>query len=510
MPEDVQKARSLLIFVVAYNAEKILHETLSRIPESIKKYNYRILVIDDSSRDNTFAKGLEFKQSHPDLKLEVLWNPVNQGYGGNQKLGYQYAIDNGFDAVALLHGDGQYAPEMLEELSLPILKGEAEAVFGTRMAKVKNAFKGGMPVYKIVGNRILTTFQNRLLKSNLTEFHSGYRVYSVKALSEIPFQYNTNDFHFDTEIIIQLMLKRYRIHEIEIPTYYGDEICHVNGLKYAWDVVMTTVKSRMHQMGIFYHRIFDVAGPQDPYDLKLGYASSHSFAIETVKEGSRVLDLGCGQGLLAGELKKKGCYVHGVDCHDLENPLLVDTYTKADLNSTELDFSISDFDTILLMDIIEHLSEPERFMDMLREKIENKKEASIIISVPNVAFFLVRIRLLFGAFQYGKSGILDFTHRRQFTSKSLKSLLIQCGYTIRKVRGVPAPYPKAIGNNFISRSLLGINRLLISLCRSLFSYQLFVEASALPTVDDLLKETHEASGKLSQELIQAGEEAASR
>ena len=94
-----------------------------------------------------------------------------------------------------------------------------------------------MPLYKYVGNKILTTIQNRLLHSNLSEFHSGYRLYSVEALKKVPFGRNTNDFHFDTEIIIQLLRARLRIRELPIPTYYGDEICHVNGMKYAWDVV---------------------------------------------------------------------------------------------------------------------------------------------------------------------------------------------------------------------------------------------------------------------------------
>ena len=107
-----------------------------------------------------------------------------------------------------------------------------------------------MPFYKFVGNRILTKFQNWFLGAGLSEFHSGYRVYSVKALDQVPFQCNTNDFHFDTEIIIQFLLKKFVIREISIPTYYGDEICYVNGLKYARDVVLTTIASRLHGMGI--------------------------------------------------------------------------------------------------------------------------------------------------------------------------------------------------------------------------------------------------------------------
>jgi glycosyltransferase involved in cell wall biosynthesis len=124
----------------------------------------------------------------------VLYNPVNQGYGGNQKIGYHYAIENGFDFVALLHGDGQYAPEMLGALTEPLRQGEADAVFGSRMLVRGDALKGGMPLYKFLGNRILTSVQNRLLGTKLSEFHSGYRVYRVSAIKALPFDRNSNVF----------------------------------------------------------------------------------------------------------------------------------------------------------------------------------------------------------------------------------------------------------------------------------------------------------------------------
>ncbi len=99
------------------------------------------------------------------------------------------------------------------------------------------ALHGGMPLYKFVGNKCLSWFENRCLRTQLTEFHSGYRVYSVAALNKVRFDLNSNDFHFDTEIIIQFVIARLRIVERPIPTYYGDEICHVNGLAYAWNVI---------------------------------------------------------------------------------------------------------------------------------------------------------------------------------------------------------------------------------------------------------------------------------
>src|SRR5450755_1482202 len=154
------RGKRLLIFIVAYNAETTIEKVLGRIPASLHSENIEVLIIDDFSKDNTFSNGLRFQQRNSAFKITVLRTPENQGYGGNQKLGFRYAIDNGFDIVALVHGDGQYAPEKLPALLGPFLKDEADAVFGSRMLNKGDALKGGMPFYKWLGNQVLTRFQN--------------------------------------------------------------------------------------------------------------------------------------------------------------------------------------------------------------------------------------------------------------------------------------------------------------------------------------------------------------
>ena len=238
------KKNKLLIFIVAYNHEKTIESVINRIPKKLKKlYELEILIIDDASSDRTFeiSKRIQKKEAIKNLKIKVFYNPINQGYGGNQKIGYHYSIKNGFDFVVLLHGDGQYAPEELPKLLSGLNQNKYEVVIGSRMINKKNALRGGMPFYKLVGNIILTKSQNFLLNKNLAEFHSGYRIYSVESLRKIPFYLNTNDFHFDTEILIQLFITNSRIKEISIPTFYGDEICHVNGIKYAFNIIKTTL-----------------------------------------------------------------------------------------------------------------------------------------------------------------------------------------------------------------------------------------------------------------------------
>lgn len=230
------------IFIIAYNAVNHLIKTISRVPKEVYDEVEEIFVIDDCSKDNTYYAALGYKAEQGISKLTIHRNEKNQGYGGNQKVGYLYAIERGFDIVALVHGDGQYAPEALPVLLEPLVRGEADMVFGSRMSTPSEALRGGMPLYKYVGNRVLTFVQNRLSGLQLSEYHSGYRLYSTHALKKIPFESFTNTWHFDTQIILAMAERRMRIVERPIPTYYGDEICHVNGIPYALNCISTTYR----------------------------------------------------------------------------------------------------------------------------------------------------------------------------------------------------------------------------------------------------------------------------
>jgi glycosyltransferase involved in cell wall biosynthesis len=239
MPKDKPR---IGIFIIAYNAVQHLISTINRIPPSVYDRVEEIFVIDDCSKDNSYYAALGYKHELGIDKLSVHRNEKNQGYGGNQKVGYQYAIDRGFDIVALVHGDGQYAPERLPELLNPLEQGQADMVFGSRMTSGLQALKGGMPLYKFAGNIVLTVCQNRLSGLKLSEYHSGYRLYSTEALKKVPFQSFTNNWHFDTQIILAFAERDLRIVERPIPTYYGDEICHVNGIPYAMHCLITSFR----------------------------------------------------------------------------------------------------------------------------------------------------------------------------------------------------------------------------------------------------------------------------
>lgn len=490
--------KKVLILIVCYNAEKSIASVLDRIPAEIREnesFDTEILVIDDQSPDRTFRAAEEFAKGHPEWNLTLLYNPRNQGYGGNQKIGYHYAIKGGFDVVVLLHGDGQYAPEYLPRMIAPILCGEADAVFGSRMIHRADALKGRMPLYKWVGNIVLTFLQNRILRSDLSEFHTGYRAYGVPALAALPFERNSNYFDFDTDIIIQLLATGKRIREIPIPTFYGDEISGVNGIKYAYRILRSCIVSRVMAFDIWYHPKFDYeAGSAGRYRPKFGFPSSHQYALDEVAPGSAVLDVGCGPGFMAERLSLKNVKTVSID-RRMEPAALRHSWktVEADLDDYGFNDDFGKVDAVLALDIIEHLQSPEKFLADIRRRF-SREAPDVIITTGNVSFLPLRLGLLFGGFHYGKRGILDMEHKRLFTFSTLRRTLEMNGYEVGKTLGIPAPFPLALGNTLLARFLLELNRVLLSFWRGLFSYQIMTVARPLPTLEQLLEDAGGGKG----------------
>ena len=400
-----------------------------------------IAVFDDASHDATyeFAVGLKALRALP--KLHVIKHERNLGYGGNQKAGYRYFMEKGFDIVVLLHGDGQYAPEILSHMYSPIVNGGADAVFGSRMTREYGGpLKGGMPLYKYLGNRVLSAFENCTLGMNLSEFHSGYRAYNLHALRTIDLSNMTDDFHFDTEIIIKLKHQHHTINEVPIPTYYGSEICRVNGLKYARDVARSVYRYTRTCRSVASYPEFKEYFVH--YPIKASRHSSHDYAMQLTGTNKDVLDLGCGEGFFAAELKGNGNRIVGVDA--LAQPVhreVFEKYYKADLDDGIApvigELRGQRFDRVLLLDVLEHLKNPDRLLKRSAEVL--KSDGAIIVSVPNVATVSVRALLLFGCFNYTERGILDKTHLRFFTRKSARELIEHNGFRIlqEKVTVIP-------------------------------------------------------------------------
>ena len=490
---------SLLIFVPSYDAREHIAAVVDRIPRDLgDEFDTTVLVIDDASSDDTAAVAASaLAASGLEYRWEVLANPRNLGYGGNQKLGYRYAIQNDMDVVVMVHGDGQYPPEDIAPIARLAL--DAGAAFGSRFGESNAARAGGMPRYKYVGNQILTRVQNALLSTDLTEFHSGFRAYSVDTLRAIPFELCANDFHFDTEIFIQCIRLGVDIAEFPIPTRYADEVCHVDGMHYARNVVVQSLRSRLQEFGLVYERKYDLAPPDDPYESKIGFDSPSTWALDAVPPGSRVLDLGSSAGHLAEELVARGCEVV---CVDRDVPPAWTERAGIEFVAGDLDHGIPDIegdvDVVLLLDVVEHLRAPERFVAHLAEFCREHRVRELHVSTGNVAFLPQRAMLVAGQFNYGPRGILDMTHTRLFTDASFRRLWEQSGFAVERTVGVPAPFPLALGDGGAAERLLALNRGLIRLSRSLFSYQIFVTLRPPVDLDDLIDASRVRGGELTR------------
>ena len=466
----------VLCYVVAYEAAPFIEGVLKAIPAACRRdarFAFDVMVSDDCSGDGTLEACERFNATaaHPAV---VTRTPYNLGYGGNQKRGYDYALARGYDAVVLLHGDGQYDPAAIPRLLDPIVNRQADVVLGSRMLHKRDALKGGMPWYKFLGNILLTWFQNGALGTQLSEFHTGLRAYGCKALRVIPYGANNDGYVFDTEILIQHIAARHRIAEIPIATHYGKEICHVNGPRYAWNVVCATLAYRLHRLGFAHRPAYDIG---EGYASKTGFDSSHRFAIEQAAGATRVLDIGGGAGHVAAALRRQGLFVGGVDVLSPEKAgRRYDVYRRQDI---EREFSVAGLgfapDAVLLLDVLEHLREPERLLRLLRGAVE--AGSRVVITVPNVAFLSVRLKLLLGIFSYGARGIMDHSHLRFFTFRSLQAMLRKQGYAIVLRRGIPAPFPLLVRAPWLAGALLRLNRVLIVLWPGLFSFQIGLVAT---------------------------------
>jgi len=469
------------ILIVTFNAVTTLTKVLKRITPNVWKNVEEIAVFDDASQDATYELAMGLKAFRQLEKLQVLSNSKNLGYGGNQKAGYKYFIEKGFDIVVLLHGDGQYAPEILSHLYHPLVSDEADAVFGSRMLKTYGGpLKGGMPLYKYAGNRILTIFENHALGMNLSEFHSGYRAYSLHALRNIDFSHMTDDFHFDTEIIIKLHHQHYRIKETPIPTYYGDEICYVNGMRYARDVARAVRRYKQTRRSVQCFPEFQEYFVH--YPIKHSKSSSHYYARQMVGSNQDVLDIGAGEGFFAAELAVNGNRITGIDNRPTpaeESPF--EEYFSADLEQgigpMIRQLGAKRFDRVLLLDVLEHLRHPEQILRQSHDVL--KRDGLLIVSLPNIANIHVRLMLLFGRFNYTERGILDKTHLRFFTRKTARQLLESNGFSIVEEKETIIPVELVLGwspENIVLRALNRVMAFVTWMMPGIFGYQVMFVA----------------------------------
>lgn len=239
----IMKSSKIVIVMPAYKAEKTVADTFYEIPKDLRKH---VILVDDWGKDKTLKVAKK-------LGIQVYAHPNNLGYGGNQKTLYWEALKLSPDVVVMLHPDYQYDGTRIEDLIAPIIKGQYDFMFGSRIANKKGALEGGMPTYKYYLNRINCLIENIILGVNFTEHFSGFRAYSVKLLKTVPFQRFSNDFVFDQEMTISSLSYGFRIGEIAIPTRYHEKassIQFLKGLKFGIQTYTTIFAYFLNKSGI--------------------------------------------------------------------------------------------------------------------------------------------------------------------------------------------------------------------------------------------------------------------
>ena len=245
----------IIVVMPAYRAGRTLEATWRDLPHDIVD---DLVLVDDSSDDDTVAIARR-------LGLEVIEHPQNRGYGSNQKTCYAAALDRGADIVVMVHPDYQYDPRLVTPMAGMIASGVYDLVIGSRILG-GGALAGGMPWWKYVANRALTAFQNLLLGAKLSEYHSGYRAYSRQLLEAIPWRDNSDDFVFDSQLLAQAIVARWRVGEVSVPTRYFPEASSIDlprSIRYGIGVVATTLLAALARWNVYADPLFR-APPAEP------------------------------------------------------------------------------------------------------------------------------------------------------------------------------------------------------------------------------------------------------
>ena len=462
--------RKVAIYVVAENAVHSLAKVLDRIPESVRERVDEIFVCDAGSADDTYLVGVGYKSVSGYEKLTMV-RGSDKGYGANSKLAIEHCRERGYEIVVLLHADGKYAPEVIETLIEPLQRAEVDAVLGSRFLEGG----GRMPAHKAFAIRALGALENRLLHLDLSDYHCGYQAYSVPAIAELPTRHNSNSLVFNTEIIVQMKQKGLRMAEVPVPVYSGSETDGLRGLRYAVQVLRVLAQYFLHSRGIREHPKYDIS---EKYVYKHSADASHQKILAMLdRDRQRILDVGCGAGYLAEALAVRGNSVVGIDARRVPGvEERVERFEQVDLDREPIPEPDQPYSWIVLADILEHLREPDELLARCRELLAD--DGQLVVSIPNVAHWSMRLALLFGRFTYTARGILDRTHLRFYTLSSITGTLQRAGFQVDRVETTAPPFrevlPSAVSG--LARVLTRLNQLGNWTWKELFSYQFVLRA----------------------------------
>lgn len=242
--------KKIVVVMPAYNAARTLRMTYDEV--MAQEIVDLVIVVDDYSQDETaaIAKQLDHAILHR--------HPSNRGYGANQKTCYELALNERADIIIMVHPDYQYTPKLIPAMVSLIASELYPCVIGSRILGGR-ALKEGMPFWRYIANRLLTFLSNILIGAKLSEYHTGYRAFSRKLLEQVPYEYNSDDFVFDNQMLAQIVWFGHTIGEISCPSKYFAEASSISfsrSIKYGFGCLLTALSFRLAKMRLIDLKIF--------------------------------------------------------------------------------------------------------------------------------------------------------------------------------------------------------------------------------------------------------------
>ncbi len=452
-------ARTVAVLLGGTSDAAALVQALRRVPTAVRERLAEIAVLVGVERDGETLPEELLELARADALVRVRADTRHADHGRRRKVAYEYALQHGFDFVAVLRPDDRHPPERLGEL-LDSALGGAQLVVAARRGRPR-------------GRGLL----NRVLGLDFADWASPYRVLACSALRRVPFHLNQDGRGFDAELAIQFRALGARFAAVECELEADRSFS-------ASDALRTAFGYRAHQLHLtrdgkwFVDR--DVR-----YTLKSHASSSHAQVLEAIRPGSLVLDLGCSQGVLAAPLAEKGVQVVGVDVRSpSEVSLALARYYQHDL---ERPLEIPEdrvFDYVVCSDVIEHVVHRAELLASVRRYL--KPDGRLLISTPNIAIWFYRLSLLAGRFEYGPRGVLDETHVHLFTRATFRREIESAAFRIVRERVTALPFEvvfESTGRSALVAAVASFYHGLARLWPTLFAYQFLLEAEVGTLLD---------------------------
>lgn len=471
------------LFVFDCPGSDALRELLDQIPESLADRIEEVILIQQGERGwpTAFEPGLAESRQ---LEVRFHRNPRPFDYGSARKAAFEYALGAGFEHVAVLRGDGSHPVAALAELLDAVRTHPGDLVLASRQGRLPAAPDAATWLADRLERPLATRFCERVLGLGLGDYLSSLRVYPCAALRCIPYQLNADDWRFETEILIQFRALGVPIREVMVAPSWRESASAGDTVRRVLRNCLAPLDYRLHQLHVTRRGQY-LLDHGTRYTLKLSRTSSHMAIVESIRPGTRVLDLGCSQGLLARPLGEKSVEVTGLDARPPGDTYqgLAEYYQRDLEEPCEIPVGRV-FDYVVVADVIEHLRNRTQLLRSARRYL--KEGGRLIISTGNVALWFYRLSLLVGRFEYGPRGVLDATHVHLYTRATFRREVERAGFHVLRERVTSLPFEvvfESTGRSRLIQRLSEAYHFLARLWPEMFAYQFILEAE-IGTLDE--------------------------